>query len=117
MGETGLALKKCVPCRGGIPPLSVQKAQEFLKKIDNWGLVGGGKKIRKNFEFKNFLESMGFVNRVAKVAEMEGHHPDIFVSYNKVTLTVFTHAIGGLHENDFILAAKIDAIKKTGEKN
>ena len=111
MSENNLVQKKCIPCQGGIPPLSEVAAKKFLEQVDGWELVENVKKIQKKFEFKNFVESMEFINKVAEIAEQEGHHPDIFVSYNFVTITIFTHKINGLHENDFILAAKIGQIK------
>ena len=107
-----LAKQKCVPCEGGIPPFDEKTAKKFLHEVLGWELFEGAKKIQKKFAFKNFLESIVFVNRVAEIAEKEGHHPDIFVSYSKVTITIFTHKINGLHNNDFILAAKIDLLDK-----
>lgn len=106
--EVELAAKKCKPCEGGTPPMSEEEAKAMLRKVDGWELKGD--RIRKVFRFKDFKESMSFVNKVADLAEEEGHHPNIFVSWNRVTLTLTTHAIGGLSENDFILAAKIDRI-------
>lgn len=107
-----LAKQKCIPCEGGIPPFDEKMAKKFLQEVKGWELIEGTKKIQKKFVFKNFAESMEFVNRVADIAEKEGHHPDIFVSYNKVAITLFTHKISGLHNNDFILAAKIDLLNK-----
>jgi len=104
-----LLAKKCVPCEGGTAPLSAEAAKKLLAEVSGWVLLGDA--IGKEFEFKDFKEAMGFVNKVADIAEAEGHHPDIAVrSYNKVRLELSTHAIGGLSENDFILAAKINAI-------
>lgn len=105
-----LANKKCTPCEGGTPPLGEADAKKRLEEVSGWSREG--KKIVKKYSFSNFKEAMAFVNRVADIAEEEGHHPDIFVSYNKVTLSLTTHAIAGLSENDFILAAKIDGIKQ-----
>lgn len=105
--------KKCVPCEGGIVPLDKSGVDKYINEIDNdWNVLEDNKKIKKDFKFKDFVEAMKFVNQVADLAEEEGHHPDIFISYNKVEICLWTHAIGGLHENDFILAAKIDNIKK-----
>ncbi len=101
-----LADKKCVPCEGGTAPLDAAAVQIYAADFPTWQVVGG-KKIRKDFTFKNFVEAMKFVNSVAQIAEAEQHHPDITISYNKVSLELSTHAIGGLSENDFILAAKI----------
>ena len=107
-----LLSKKCVPCEGGVPPFSNEEIEKYLQEIKGWR-VSDGRKIEKSFGFKNFREAMDFVNKVAALAEEENHHPDIQVSYNNVRLVVWTHAIGGLSENDFILAAKIDSIFKT----
>lgn len=112
MEKNGLAGKKCVPCQGGIPPMVLAEAKKMLLHAKGWALAEEGKKIEKKFVFKNFAQAMEFVNKVAEIAESEGHHPDIFVSYNKVTITNYTHKIGGLHENDFILAAKIEELQK-----
>jgi len=102
-----LTQKKCVPCEGGTPPIS--EANDLLKQTPGWELMDN--KISKKFKFKDFVEAMAFVNKVAELAESEGHHPDIAVSWNKVTLTLWTHAIGGLSENDFIVAAKVNELK------
>ena len=105
-----LLKKKCIPCEGrGIKPLDRADVQKYLDKLQNWILDKDAKKISKEFKFKDFIGAINFVERVADVAEMEGHHPDIHINYNKVLLELSTHAIGGLSENDFILAAKIDA--------
>lgn len=90
--------------------MTEEEAKELLKQIQGWELVEG-KKIRKVFEFKNFKQAMEFVNTVAAIAEQEGHHPDIHISWNKVTLELWTHAIKGLSENDFIVAAKVEKIR------
>ena len=103
-----LAEKPCVPCEGDIPPLGKTEVEKFLAQLAGWSL--NGKWITKEFSFKNFVVAMQFVNRVAEVAEGEGHHPDIHIHYNRVRFDIWTHAIGGLSENDFILAAKIDAL-------
>ncbi len=113
-----LLKKKCVPCEGGVPPLSQEEAQKYLSQISGWQIIedqrpnvqksGLGAQISKEYKFKDFVESMNFVKRVADIAESEGHHPDIHISYNKVLLELSTHAIGGLSENDFIVAAKVD---------
>ena len=103
-----LTEKKCVPCEGGTAPLSRTEAALLLKEVSNWQLED--KMIRKQFKFKNFVEAIKFVNKVAAVAEAEGHHPDIEIKWNKVTLELWTHSIGGLSENDFIVAAKVNAI-------
>jgi len=103
-----LAEKKCVPCEGGVPPLDEPTARRYLASLTGWNLADG-KRIRKEFAFKDFARALAFVNRVGAIAEAEGHHPDILIhSWNRVRLDITTHAIGGLSENDFILAAKID---------
>lgn len=105
-----LSLKKCKPCAGKVPPLTEDEANRLLKEVSGWELIEATK-IKKEFKFKDFLVAMDFVNNVAKIAEAEGHHPTILISYNKVRITCLTHAIGGLSENDFILAAKIDKLE------
>ena len=104
-----LLKKKCVPCEGGVGPLSRANAQGYLDKVSGWVMDEKGIKISKEFKFKDFIGAINFVERVADIAEIEDHHPDIHIHYNKVLLELWTHAIGGLSENDFIVAAKIDA--------
>jgi len=105
-----LASKKCVPCEGGVEPISRERAQEYLKQLNSdWQIIDNGRKIRREFKFKNFKETLNFVNKVGEIAENEGHHPDIEFGWGYVNITLFTHAINGLFENDFILAAKIDS--------
>lgn len=98
--------KKCLPCEGGVPKLTREQAEELNRQVLNWTL--NEIDIEKTFKFKNFKDAMVFVNRMAEIAEDEGHHPDFSVHYNKVNVKIWTHAIDGLSENDFILAAKID---------
>lgn len=105
-----LTNKKCIPCEGGVDPLSREGIEAFLNIVPGWSLGEIGDRIKREFNFKDFNESMAFVNKVAAIAESEGHHPDIHIFYNKVNLELYTHAIGGLHENDFIVAAKINEI-------
>ena len=102
--------KKCVPREGGAKPLGLDKINMYLPVLKNKWEVVGGKKIRHEFEFMDFVQAMAFINNVAEVAENEGHHPDIHVFYNKVVIELWTHAIGGLSENDFIVAAKIEPL-------
>lgn len=106
----GLAGKRCVPCRGGIAPLTEAGALGLLPGAPGWRLEEGATRLHRRFEFGDFLEAMKFVNRVAEVAEQEGHHPDIAIHWNVVDLTLWTHKIGGLHENDFIVAAKVNRL-------
>ena len=104
-----LTEKHCVPCEGGVPKMAEEEVKIYLQKVKDWKLAGD--KIEKDYKFKNFREAMEFMNKVADLAEEEGHHPDILVhSWNKVKISTYTHAIGGLSENDFILAAKIDKL-------
>lgn len=110
MDAHSLAAKSCVPCRGGIPPLTEEKAREFAAATPGWTLVESATRLFRRFEFRDFKAAIEFVNRVADLAEQEGHHPDIAIHWNKVELTLWTHKIGGLHENDFILAAKVDQL-------
>ncbi len=105
-----LADKKCVPCEGGVPPLTQAQWQGMLAEIPSWEVRDGIVLIRE-FTFKNFSTALAFVNRLGGLAEKEGHHPDIFLhDWNQVRVSCSTHAIGGLSENDFILAAKIDSL-------
>ncbi|HEX7042308.1 MAG TPA: 4a-hydroxytetrahydrobiopterin dehydratase [Patescibacteria group bacterium] len=108
---TDLTQKHCVPCEGGTPPLTNEEEDKLMSQINDWILIrDGNHKLRKQFKFQNFLEAVSFVNKIAKVAESEGHHPDIYIFYNKVQIDLFTHAVGGLSENDFIMAAKINKL-------
>ena len=105
--------KKCVPCEGGVPPLDISEIHKYQKKVDGWEIIKGKKNIyflEKKFKFKNFAESQKFVNDVGKISEEEGHHPEILFGWGYAKINITTHAIEGLSENDFILAAKIDKI-------
>ena len=107
-----LARKKCIPCEGDVKPLTPQQATELATELDpNWLLVDDAHLLVREFRFRNFAEAMIFANKVAVVAEEEGHHPDLAVGWGSVGVELSTHAIGGLSENDFILAAKIDELK------
>jgi len=106
-----LTRRKCSPCEGGVPPLSTQAAQELLQHVEGWELSHEGKRIRRHWTAKNFMAAVEFFNKVAALAEEEGHHPDLHLEgYRNATIEIWTHAIGGLSENDFILAAKINLI-------
>ncbi len=108
---TQLKNKKCVPCEGGVRPLSAAEAREFLKEIGEWVLTPDATSIEREFVCKDFVDAVLFITDIAHVAEEEGHHPDINLhDYHLVTVTLSTHAIKGLSENDFILAAKIDQV-------
>ena len=107
-----LAKKKCVPCEGGVDPLSEAEARKLMPELDQgWMLIDSGHMLARTLNFKDFVETMAFVNKVAEIAEQEGHHPDMNISYNTLSIELMTHAIDGLSENDFILAAKIDQVK------
>lgn len=103
-----LIKKKCVPCEGGVPRLSPEAVKNLLAEVSNWEFVED--RIHKTFKFKKFMGSIQFVDEMAKLAEAEGHHPNFCVNFREVEVTIWTHAIGGLSENDFILAAKIDTL-------
>ncbi len=110
MQKDDLIKKHCIPCEGGTKSFDEEKIRAYMPGLSlKWDVIDG-KKIRHEFTFKNFLESIAFINTIAPIAEAEGHHPDIFIFYNKVTIELWTHAIGGLSENDFILAAKLEHI-------
>jgi 4a-hydroxytetrahydrobiopterin dehydratase len=107
---TELTQIKCVPCEGGILPLTRAEFTPYLSQVKEWTVLDD-KKIEKNLTFKNFGEALKFVNACGEIAEKEGHHPDLLIySWNKVKITLYTHAIGGLSLNDFVVAAKIDKI-------
>ena len=108
-----LLKKKCVPCEGGVIPFDISEIHKYQKKIDGWEVIKNFKEIyclEKNFKFKDFQKSQDFVIQVGKIAEQEGHHPDINYGWGYAKIIITTHAIEGLSENDFILAAKIDEI-------
>ncbi len=102
-----LLSRRCEPCRGGVAPLAEPEARRLLEETPEWRLEEGATRLTRRFEFGDFRKAMEFVNRVADIAEEEGHHPDIAIHWNRVDHVLWTHKIGGLHENDFILAAKI----------
>ncbi len=110
MRDGSLKYKKCVPCEGGVKPLTPDEYGAFLRTELNGWIAVDEKKLEKQYKFKNFKEALGFVNKVGELAESEGHHPDINLhGWSKVKLTLMTHAIDGLSENDFIMASKIDS--------
>ena len=105
--------KKCVSCEGGVSAFDISEIHKYQKKVDGWDIFKNDKNIyhlEKKFKFKNFLESQNFVNEVGRISEEEGHHPDILFGWGYAKINITTHAIEGLSENDFILAAKIDKI-------
>jgi 4a-hydroxytetrahydrobiopterin dehydratase len=105
-----LVEKKCLPCEGEIPAMNSAEIEEYLKHINSGWKLENGEKLIREYVFVNFRHTMGFVNRIASLAEAEGHHPVMHVQYSKLQIELWTHAINGLSENDFILASKIDKI-------
>lgn len=106
-----LAKKKCVPCEEGGDPLGPKDAQKLMSELNpEWMLIDNARLLARSFKFKDFEQTIAFVNKVAKIAEEEGHHPDMTISYNILGIELTTHAMEGLSENDFILAAKIDEL-------
>ena len=102
-----LAEKTCVPCRGGVPPLTAEEIRPLQAQVEDWSVVNDHH-VEKQFKFKDFKTALDFVNKVGAIAEDQGHHPDIFLAWGKVDVRIWTHKIDGLTESDFILAAKID---------
>ena len=102
--------KKCIPCEGIGTPLNLKQITDFMAELNDWSLEDGH--LVRYYRFENFKETMELVNKVAALAEEEKHHPDLFVRYNKLKIELWTHAINGLSENDFILAAKIDSLSQ-----
>lgn len=103
-----LDAKQCIPCRGGIPPLTRNEAEDYLKEVPGWTLATDATRIQRHFTFENFTAAVAFVNRVADLSEKEGHHPDITFGWGYCDIVLYTHKIKGLHENDFIMAAKFN---------
>ena len=105
--------KKCKPCEGGIMPFNISEIHKYQKKVDGWNIIKNNKDtylLEKNFKFEDFKKSQDFVNKIGEISEEEGHHPDINFGWGYAKINITTHAIEGLSENDFILAAKIDEI-------
>ena len=106
-----LTKKKCIPCEGGVIPFDISEIHKYQKKVDGWDVLKNEKNnffLHKKFNFKNFLDSQDFINKVGRISEDEGHHPDISFGWGYAEIKITTHAIEGISENDFILAAKID---------
>lgn len=112
--EVALTKKHCEACSGETPPLKAEEVFRLHQQVPDWDVTSGRKLVRR-FEFEGFMEAMEFVNRVARLAEEEGHHPSITIDYKRVTFTIWTHAIDDLSESDFILAAKIDELSGSGD--
>jgi 4a-hydroxytetrahydrobiopterin dehydratase len=109
--ECALAKKKCRPCEGGVPALSPDEVKKLSKDVPQWRIDANGKRIRREWRVKDFATGLEFFNRIGAIAESEDHHPDLhLVGYRDVAIELWTHAVGGLTENDFILAAKIDQL-------
>jgi 4a-hydroxytetrahydrobiopterin dehydratase len=106
-----LASKSCVPCRGGVPSLKGKELEDLQKQVPEWGVIQEHH-LRRVFTFPDFVSALAFVNKVGEIAEKEGHHPDIYLTWGKVEITIWTHKIDGLTESDFVLAAKIDKVQK-----
>ncbi len=111
-----LSQKHCVPCEGGVPRLDSPEVHKYLSALPGWFLTADGKRIRRDWRVKDFQAALDFFNRVGQIAEEENHHPDLHLTgYRNVTIEISTHAVGGLTENDFILAAKIDTVPVAGK--
>lgn len=104
----GLADQKCVPCRGGVPPMGRERAEQMLGELGGGWTLNAAGHLERRYEFRNFADAMTFANRVADIAEAEGHHPDLHVSWGRCTVEIWTHKIDGLTESDFYFAAKTD---------
>ncbi len=106
-----LAKLECVPCSGGVPPLKGKELEDLLEKLGGGWRVVDGHHLEKEYSFRNFRDALAFTVRVGEMADAQGHHPDIYLAWGKVTLTVWTHRIDGLTESDFVFAAKADALQ------
>ena len=111
---SALAEKTCTPCRGGVPPLTPEEAEGYRAQAPDWSLLDDATRIERRFRFKDFREAFAFVARAAELAEAEGHHPDISFGWGYATVSLRTKKIKGLHENDFIMAAKLDRLASGG---
>ncbi|HSM13833.1 MAG TPA: 4a-hydroxytetrahydrobiopterin dehydratase [Thermoanaerobaculia bacterium] len=109
MSPSGLAAKECIPCKGGVPPLTGEELARLLAELgpNGWRVVDGHH-LEKEYEFPDFVSALAFVNRVGELAEEQGHHPDLYLAWGRVRITIWTHKIDGLTESDFVLAAKAD---------
>ena len=106
---TNLSTKTCIPCRGGVEPLNNEAVQNYLRELVGWQVIDHHH-LQKSFSFPDFKAALALVNRIGEVAEQENHHPNISFTWGQVDIEIWTHVIDGLHENDFVLAAKIDAL-------
>lgn len=110
METLNLTAKKCTPCQGGIPPLSMEAAGKYLTEAPGWELQENATKLKRTFKFKDFMEALGFAQHVGGLCEEQGHHPDITIGWGYCRIVFQTHKINGLHENDFIMAAKVNSL-------
>lgn len=108
--ESDLKEKRCRPCEGGVDLMGREQAEQLIAQVPGWSLSGDGKSISRRFEFKGFYRTMAFINALAWIANREDHHPDFSAGYNYCEVSYTTHAVGGLSENDFICAAKVNAL-------
>jgi 4a-hydroxytetrahydrobiopterin dehydratase len=115
MPSQDLTSKSCTPCRGGIPPLTSDEVESYHRDTPEWTIHDENRRIERTFKFANFAEAFAFVKRVAELAEAEGHHPQMSFGWGYATVSLQTKKIGGLHENDFIMAAKLDQLASLGE--
>ncbi len=104
--------RRCEPCRGGIPPLTQQQAEQYLEEVPGWTLIESATRLRRSFSFDNFMQAQAFACQVGELAEEQNHHPDICYGWGYCTVVFYTHKIGGLHENDFIMATLVNALPK-----
>jgi len=112
--EDCLLKSQCIPCQGGVPPLKREEFEKLLKHLSGGWQVIDERYLEKEYKFKNFRQALDFVNKVGDLAETQGHHPDIYLTWGKVKLKIWTHKIDGLHKNDFVLAAKADELLSKG---
>src|ERR1051326_1334755 len=113
---TTLAEKECVPCKGNVPPLKGHELERFAKELGGGWRIENEHHLEKEYKFKDFREALEFTNRVGELAEAQGHHPDIYLAWGKVKLTIWTHKVNGLTESDFVLAAKADKLHRSEER-
>ena len=111
----GLADKQCVPCRGGVPPMPREQAEQLLGELDEGWILNDAEHLQRDFAFGNFVMALDFANRVGAIAEEENHHPDLHVSWGRCTVEIWTHKISGLTESDFVFAAKVDRARQSFE--
>jgi 4a-hydroxytetrahydrobiopterin dehydratase len=109
LARSDLANQDCVPCKGGVPPMSALEIQETLRQVPEWKAVDNHH-LTRTFTFRDFKQALDFVNRAGAIAEQQGHHPDIFLAWGKAEITLWTHKVNGLTHSDFVMAAKIDQI-------